>query len=119
MIELGIVSKKPLNSRKLKALNAAGMITAHGVSQIRSVGNGSSVPGISGACGSGNGKFRVSRNDGISVTAPGNISVPIKKMKNQRAVRPVCSLLLAYAANAVTGSEIAIAPNTMISEFRA
>ena len=61
MIESGMVSKKPLKSRKLKALKAVGRITAHGVSQMRTVGNTASLPGINGAWGKANGQLRVRR----------------------------------------------------------
>ena len=61
MIESGMVSKKPLKSRKLKALKAVGRITAHGVSQMRTVGNALAVPGISGTWGKANGQLRVRR----------------------------------------------------------
>src|SRR5918999_4868572 len=59
--ESGMVSKNPLNSRKLNAWNTIGMITAQCVSQILMVGNSASVPGMSGGDGNANGKFRVSR----------------------------------------------------------
>ncbi len=62
---------------------------------MRSVGKATSVPGMLGATGSGKGKLRVSRKDGIRLTMPGSISVPMKKMNRFLEARPLMSLLTA------------------------
>src|SRR5215218_5367270 len=101
--ESGMVSKKPLKRRKLKALKTPGRITAQGVSQMRTEGKSVEVPGTEGTWARAKGQFRVRRKLGINVNAVGIIKVPMKKMNDQRAMGPRWSLLLAQAANEVIG----------------
>jgi flagellar motor switch protein FliM len=71
-----------------------------------------------GATGKGNGKLRVRRKEGIRLTMPGSINVPMKNMNRYFATLPLISLLLAYAASEVTGMLKIIVPKVMIEEFR-